>query len=77
MLCGDCLPLKEVLAVCFSEGTRRRGTGIGGGMSSTVREEGGFHIMVMCMLPMCSVPLPLTSTGDFVAGVAELAVRVL
>ena len=49
VLFGDCLPLKKVLAVCFPEGTRRRGTGTGGmvvrevtggGMSSTVREEG-------------------------------------
>ena len=27
---GDCLPLKNVLAVSFPEGTRRRGTGTGG-----------------------------------------------
>ena len=49
VLCGDCLPVKEVLAVCFPEGTRRRGTGTGGvvvrevtggGVSSTVRKEG-------------------------------------
>ena len=49
VLCGDCLPLKEVLAVCFPEGTRCRRTGTGGivvregtggSMSSTVREEG-------------------------------------
>ena len=49
VLCGDCLLLKEVLAVCLPEGTRRRGTGTGGvvvrevtggGVSSTVREEG-------------------------------------
>ena len=33
--------------------------------------------MVMWMLAMCSIPLPLTSMNDFVAGVAELAVRVL
>ena len=50
VLCGDCLPVKEVVAVCFPEGTRGRGTGTGGivvrectggGVSSTVREEGG------------------------------------
>ena len=50
MLCGDRLLVKEVLAVCLPEGTRRRRTGIGGmvvrggtggGVSSTVREEGG------------------------------------
>jgi len=50
VLCGDCLPLKEVLAVCLPEGIQRRGTGIGGmvvregtggGVSSTVREEEG------------------------------------
>ena len=28
--CGDCLPLRKVLVVCFPEGTRRRGTGTGG-----------------------------------------------
>ena len=50
VLCGDCLPVKEVLAVCLPEGTWHRGTGIGGmvvrevtggGVSSTVREEEG------------------------------------
>ena len=50
MLFGDCSPVKEVLGVCLPEGTRRRGTGTGGmvvrevtrgGVSSTVREEGG------------------------------------
>ena len=49
VLFEHCLPLKEVLAVCFPEGTRRRRTGTGGmvvregtggGMSSTVRKEG-------------------------------------
>ena len=45
-----CLPLKEVLAMYFPEGTRRRRTGTGGmvvregtggGVSSTMREERG------------------------------------
>ena len=45
-----CLPLKAVLAVCFPEGTRHRGTGTGGmvvregtggGVSFTVREKVG------------------------------------
>jgi len=30
VLLGHCLPLKEVLAVCFPEGTQCRGTGTGG-----------------------------------------------
>ena len=50
MVFEHCLPLKEVLAACFPEGTRRRRTGTGGmvvregtggGVSSTAREEGG------------------------------------
>ena len=49
VLFEDCLPVKDVLAVCFPEGTQCRGTetgGVvvrevtGGGVSSTVREEG-------------------------------------
>ena len=64
---GGCLPLEKVLAVCFPEGTWRRGTGTGGmvvwegnggGASST---EGGMWVpndgleLVMCMLVMCNV----------------------
>ena len=83
VLCGDCLPVKEVLAVCLPEGTRRWGTGTGGmvvrevtggGVSSTVREEGGSKYGLELVMCMCNVSL--TSVDDFVAGVVELAVRV-
>ena len=63
---GDWLLLKEVL--CFA-GMEHRG-GIGGGVSSTVREEGGSPIMgcnwYCACQPCIKFPFPLTSVGNFV-----------
>ena len=84
VLFGDCLPLKEVLAVCFPDGTQRRRTGTGGmvvrevtggGVSSTVREEGAPNDGLELVMYVCNVSL--TSMDDFVTGVVELAVWVL
>ena len=63
---GDWLLLKEVL--CFA-GMEHRG-GIGGGVSSAAREEGGSPIMgcnwYCACQPCIKFPFPLTSVGDFV-----------
>ena len=48
VLFGHCLPLKEVLAVCFPESTRRWRTGTGGMVSSTARKEGGSNQIIHC-----------------------------
>ena len=67
---GDWLLLKEVL--CFT-GMEHRG-----GVSSTVREEGGYPIMgcnwYCACQPSIKFPFPLTSGSVFVTGRDELVV---